>query len=287
VREPRFLTLDGELFLYCFTLGQVWYRFEPDRVFGLCRGADGRWTEPRQVAEPGVVEWRPRMLDGVPTMCIYTGADTTYSAAPEPTTVEVWTTADGWSWGPLDPAHRTSHVGGTETDLVEAPGGGWVGVTRLEGPHGWGTDAIRSPGGRPDDWVTRHHDFKLDSPLTFRVGDDVYVIARRQVAFGGRYDLGWKRPAPAPRTTIYHALYWLSRKRSSLWRLDPATLAIEWVLDIPGYGDTCFPGLVRSATDDAVVTVYNYTSPLDGLDRPWFGGQLRPTHIYAVDLRFA
>jgi len=284
VREPRFLSLNGSLFLYCFTLGSTWYRFEPDRVLACMRVVDG-WTEPRPISDPGVVEWRPRMLDGVPTMCVYKGADTTYGANPQATTVEVWTTTDGWTWAPLDPEHPVSHTGGTETDLVEAPGGGWVGVTRLEGPDGWGTDVIRSTGGRVDDWETRRFPFKLDSPLVFRVRDRVFAIARRQVAFGGRYDLGWTRFTPSRRTALYHLLYWSTRKRTSLWEIDPVTLDVQRLIDLPGHGDTCFPGLVRT-DDDAVVTIYNYTSPLDGHDRSWRSAQLRPTNIYAVDLRF-
>jgi hypothetical protein len=281
VREPRFLSWDGALFLYCFTLGSRWYRFEPDRVFATRRDASG-WSPPRPISDPGVVEWRPRLLDGVPTMCVYKGADTTYSASPEPTTVEVWTTSDGWSWSPLDPGQPVSHVGGTETDLVESPGGGWIGVTRLEGPAGWGTDVIRSPAGRVDDWRTRRFPFKLDSPLVFRAGDHVLAVARRQVAFDGKYDLGWRRPAPIARTTIYHGLYWVTRKRTALWRIDPDTLDVTWLADLPGQGDTCFPGIVHGEGD--AFTIYNYTSPLGGYDRPWFVGQLRPTHIYAVDI---
>ncbi|HZN15307.1 MAG TPA: hypothetical protein VFB78_13620 [Acidimicrobiales bacterium] len=282
VREPRFLEVAGELFLYFFTLGRVWYRFEPDRVHAIKRDASG-WSSPRPISEPGVVEWRPRYLHGVPTMCVYKGADTTYSGSPEPTRVEVWTTDDGWSWRPLDADQPTSHVGGTETDLVEAPHGGWVGVTRLEGPEGWGTDVIHSPGGRPDDWVTRRYPNKLDSPLVFRVGDDVFVVARRQVAFGGRYDLGWRRPSPVLRTTLYHLAYWVTRKRSALWHIDVTTSELLHVADLPGQGDTCFPGLVTNAAGD--VTIYNYTSPLDGPDRPWLLGQLGRTAIYTVDLR--
>ncbi len=284
VREPRFLALGAELFLYFFTLGSTWYRFEPDRVHATVRGAGGTWSSPQPISEPGVVEWRPRILAGTPTMCVYTGADTTYSAAPEPTKVEVWTTQDGWSWIPLDPDHPVSHVGGTETDLVEAPGGGWIGVTRLEGPAGWGSDVVRSASGRPDDWETRRYPCKLDSPYVFRAGDDVLLVARRQIAFGGRYDLGWRRPEPPARTALYHLAYWATRKRTSLWRIDPETLDVRRLVDLPGQGDTCFPAVVGAGSDDRF-TVYNYTSPLDGLDRPWFVGQLGRTEIHAVDIR--
>jgi hypothetical protein len=282
VREPRFFAVGDALFLYFFTLGTTWYRFEPDRVHAIQRFG-GRWSSPRAISEPGIVEWRPRRLDGVPTMCVYRGADTTYSANPEPTTVEVWTTDDGWEWRPLDPAAPASHVGGTETDLVEAPGGGWIGVTRLEGPDGWGSDIISSPAGRADDWVTKRVAHKLDSPYVFRSGDHVLLVARRQLAFGGAYDLGWPRPEPPARTTLYHLIYWATRKRPSLWRIDPERLDVTFLADLPGYGDTCFPSVVRE--DEARFTVYNYTSPLDGIDRPWFFGQLAPTQLIAHELR--
>ena len=283
VREPRFLSWQGRLFLYFFTLGTTWWRFEPDRVHVVERTGSGGWTAPEAISEPGCVEWRPRVLDGRPVMSVYLGADTTYAANPEPTRVELWTTDDGRAWRPLDPDHPVAHVGGTETDIVEAPGGGWVAVTRKEGPAGWGSDVCRAdePGARG--WRVRSHPQKLDSPLLFRDGDDVLLIARRQLAFGGRYDLGWRRLSPPRRTRAYQLLYWTTRKRTSLWRVDPDALDVTWLADLPSRGDTCFPALVPEG--DGRWTVYNYTSSLDGPDLPWFAGQLRPTSIYALDLR--
>ena len=283
VREPRFLEVDGTLFLYFFALGTKWYRFEPGRIHAIALTEDG-WSAPRPISETGIVEWRPRHLGGKATMTIYRGADTTYSTSPEPTTVEVWTTGDGWTFEPLDPNGVASHRGGTETDLVELGDGSWLGVTRLEGPDGFGTDVIRSPGGRPDDWVTRRHPEKLDSPLAFSVGSETYVVARRQVGFGGRYDLGWGRLSPATRTLIYHAFYWITRKRTALWRIDAESLDIEHVADLAGWGDTCFPGVVKRS--ETHVELYNYTSSLAGPDLPWFAGQLRPTHIVRQHLDF-
>jgi hypothetical protein len=61
--------------------------------------------------------------------------------------------------------------------------------------------AADEPGTRH--WRTRSLPIKLDSPLLFRDGDDVLLLARRQVAFGGRYDLGWNRLSPPRRTCAY------------------------------------------------------------------------------------
>jgi hypothetical protein len=282
VREPRFLSWDGRLFLYFFTLGTSAVRFEPDRVHVTELTATG-WTSPEPISRTGVVEWRPRLLGGVPVMSVYIGADTTYGAHPEPTTVELWTTDDGRAWRPLDPEQPVAHVGGTETDIVEAPGGGWVAVTRKEGPVSWGSDICRADTPGPRGWRTRAVANKLDSPLLFRDGDDVFLVARRQVAFGGRYDLGWRRLSPPRRTRAYQLLYWLTRKRTAVWRVDPDALDVTWLLDLPSRGDTCFPAIVADGPGD--YTLYNYSSPLDGWDRPWLAGQLGRTEIHSFKLR--
>ena len=282
VREPRFLSWRGRLFLYFFTLGTSAIRFEPDRVH-LTDLVDGRWTEPEPISRTGVVEWRPRLLNGVPVMSVYIGADTTYGPHPEPTTVELWTSDDGRAWRPLDAAHPVAHVGGTETDIVEAPGGGWVAVTRKEGPVSWGSDVCRADAPGPRDWRLRSFPNKFDSPLLFRDEDDVLLVARRQVAFGGRYDLGWKRPSPARRTRLYQLLYWVTPKRTTIWRVDPESLDVTPLIDLPSRGDTCFPAIVRNGPGD--YTLYNYSSRLDGWDRPWVAGQLGRTAIHSFTLR--
>jgi hypothetical protein len=282
VREPRFLSWNGKLLLYFFTLGTTWYKFEPDRVHVVERTPTG-WTPPEPISDPGVVEWRPRLLNGVPVMSVYLGADTTYSTHPEPTRVELWTTTDGRRWSALDPDHPVAHVGGTETDIVEAPGGGWVAVTRMEGPHGWGSDLCRADTPGPHDWKTRHYPNKLDSPLMFRSGDDVLLVARRQVVFGGNYDLGWNWPAPPQRTRIYQVIYWATPKRTALWHVDPETLELTWLTDLPGRGDCCFPALAPNPAGG--YTVYDYSSALNRPNRPWFFGQRGATTLYAVDIQ--
>ncbi len=285
VREPRWLSWNGRLLLYFFTLGSTIYKFEPDRVHVIER-LDGGWTDPEAISDQGVVEWRPRLLEGVPVMSVYLGADTTYSAHPEPTRVELWTTDDGRAWKPLDPEHPVAHVGGTETDIVESPGGGWVAVTRMEGPTGWGSDICRAPDAGTRNWQTRRTARKFDSPLIFRDGETVLLIARRQVAFGGRYDLGWSWPrTPSRRTRVYQLAYWWTPKRTAVWQIDPDSLEATWLCDLPGRGDCCFPALI--AHGDGRFTVYDYSSAIDRPNRPWLAGQLSRSSIYSVELRVA
>lgn len=280
VREPRLWSWNGRLFLFMFTAGINPLAFEPDRIH-VSERLDGRWSEPVPISPPDYVVWRVREVGGAPLMTVYRGAGTLYTSEPQPTSVEIWTTANGLEWAPLDGDRPVSHTGGSETEIIEAPGGGWLGVTRKEGPDGgWGSDIIRSPKGAPEDWEVKSVPEKLDSPLMFRHEDEVLLLARRTRGFGGKFDLGLRRLSLLMQTRVYQGLYWLTGKRTALWRIDPGTLDLEWVVDLPSRGDTCFPGMVRDP--DGGYTVYNYTSPLDGWDRPWIAGQIGSTEICSV-----
>jgi hypothetical protein len=87
-------------------------------------------------------------------------------------------------------------------------------------------------------------------------------------------------------TQKYLAAYSVSRKRCSLRRVDPDTLSVSFILDLPSRGDTCFPAILDGGGDEVVV--YNYSTPLDerGDDVPWIIGQTRPTMIYRTVLGF-
>jgi hypothetical protein len=74
-------------------------------------------------------------------------------------------------------------------------------------------------------------------------------------------------------------------KRCSLWHFDSTHNRFGFVLDLPSRGDTCFPAVLRGA-DPNEVTVYNYSSPIDGADLPWSVGQRAATLIYRHTLRF-
>ncbi len=140
IREPRFFAWGDRLLLYGFEAGTDPKRFEPGRVLVTEHGPDG-WSEPTFISEPGCVVWRVRMVAGRPVMSVYRGAETLYTAHPEPLRVELWTSDDGLAWRPLDEDRPVLHIG-TETEFVETADGRVVYVCRKEGPDGgWGTDS--------------------------------------------------------------------------------------------------------------------------------------------------
>ncbi|MBX7160188.1 MAG: hypothetical protein K1X95_07840 [Acidimicrobiia bacterium] len=287
MREPRLLSWDAKLFLYFFEAGRNPFAFVPGRVFVVVCHRDGTWTEPVPITTAGYVPWRTKVVDGVPYMMRYYGGEAIYSPSSDPIDVEWLTTDDGYEWTPVDAEHPYVYRGGaSETDFAFTDSGDLVAVARNEAGdgNGWGSLVCRGPAGDRADWTCRADPRKFDSPFVFTQDGRVYLIARRQVAFGGRYDLGLRRlPRPA-QTVVYELAYWATRKRTSLWEVDADSSTVSWVLDLPSRGDTAFAGGVR--LDARRWLIFNYSSDVDGADRAWLSGQLRPTRIYSQVLAF-
>lgn len=152
-----------------------------------------------------------------------------YSARPADPVVEVRWSDDLEAWSPPE-------------DLLVGPGTGRLEVTPLAR--------------------------KLDSPHLFLWGDEPFLIARRQVAFGGRYDRD-PRWAPSTLTIQVDQVVWSpTRKRSALYRVDADRATVSFELDLPSRGDTSFAAVVPEPDD---------SSPASGGDVMWLRGQLRTT----------
>lgn len=287
MREPRLLSWAGRLFLYFFEAGRNPLGFKPGRCFAAERRGDGTWTEPVPITPPGYVIWRTKVVDSVPYMMRYRGGEAIYSTSTEPLDVEWLTTTDGYEWTPVVPEHPHVYRGGaSETDFELTGSGDLVAVLRNEAGDagGWGSVVCRGPADDRARWECRPDARKFDSPFMFTQEGRVYLVARRQPAFGGRFDLGWHRLPRALQALTYQLAYWVTPKRTALWEVDPDTLSVRWVLDLPSRGDTAFAAGVR--LDARRWLVFNYSSDPDGPDKSWLRGQLTPTQIYSQVLTF-
>jgi hypothetical protein len=285
MREPRFLDLAGHVFLYFFEAGTNPFAFQPGRVLAISRNDDGTWTEPVVVSPDDAVDWRTRTIDGVPYMIRYRGGEDSYSAGEAAMQVEMLTTTNGLDWVPVNPARPVVHTGGAgETDFAFAPDGRLWAVSRNEaGENGhFGSLLCTAPPEDITDWDCSYDARKFDSPLVFSHGGDIWMLARRQVANDGRYDLGYTSLPRDAQLLAYQLAYWVTPKRLALWHIDTARRSVDWVADLPSRGDTAFPGIVWTGPDSLVV--YNYSSPIGGPDLPWVAGQLGPTNIYATPI---
>jgi hypothetical protein len=290
LREPRFLSFDGKLFFYFSVLGKDPTKFEPQGVRMTQYQGPGQWSDPVSVFDPGFLLWRSKTIDGKPYLLGYVGGENIYEVNGKPIEIHWLTTTDGATFQPVVPGRPIVETGGgSETDFVFQDDGSVVAVTRNEAGDetGWGSKICRAEANDIGNWHCVGDKRKYDSPLVFKHGQHIYLIGRRNVTDTGYYDLERRDLSPADQTSTYEVEYSFKPKRCSLWEVDPDRLEVNFVLDLPSHGDTCFPGILDDGDGD--YTVYNYTSPLDafaaGDDYNWINGQGLPTQIYRIDLK--
>ena len=287
LREPRLLSYGGELFLYFAVLGTDSMNFEPQgSMVSAYRGPDD-WSEPEWFYLDEFIPWRAKVVDGVPYLIGYVGGGNIYEFSGEPLAVHWLTTDDGKDWTAAVPGQPVvQEGGGSETDFVLLDDGSLIAVMRNEAGDetGWGSKICRAEAGALGDWSCVGDKKKYDSPLLFRDGDAVWLVGRRHLTETGNYDLDRDELSHEEQTLLYEIEYSLERKRCSLWRVDPETLDVAFEFDLPSKGDTCFASMLPGSSP-GVVTVYNYSNPLDTEGDPsWLVGQGQPTIIYRADV---
>ncbi|MCS7298069.1 MAG: hypothetical protein RMK19_01135 [Bacteroidia bacterium] len=276
LREPRWLIWKDSLYLYFFGGSASSWKFKSEGIQGAVWQAPGQWSF-FSVGWKGWVPWRARPSDSVAYLSVYWGENlygTTHRA-----TVRLLSSTDGRHWQAISDAPQLTEPHATETDFwIEKDGRVWA-VARAEGrgsylcfaPHPTAT------------WKAVPMPVKYDSPLLFSTPTGLYLVARRHLP--GRADRA-PRFFPALLRRYYNLiLYSCSRKRTALYRVDTANRRIEWIQDLPGWGDTAFPAIYPYSGRDFVLV--NYTSPLSKEDRWWIRGQLGRTTLYRIRLRLA
>lgn len=272
VREPAFLFQNGELSLSFFEAGSNPAAFEPIAVWRAQRCKAGDWSA-EKISEGEKVPWDVKIRQGLALRTSYSGDH--YGDGNLQLHFEQ-TLDDGKSWAPFgkDPV---STGGDSESAFeVAADGGLWV-VTRNEDGDatGKGSKVCTAPSEDWSAWSCSEvsDPERYDSPEMIRHGDEIYLLARRDV--GGPYgaDEGMLPYSTRP-------------KRSALYRVDQLQKKVVWIQDIPGVGDTAFVSAHRLSEHRWVFA--NYTAPLDQPDVSWLQAQTssRGTQIYLADLEF-
>jgi len=288
LREPRFLPVGDQLFLYMAQLGTDPNAFEPGEEHYVVRAADGTWSDALiSMNKEDYILWRSKRLDSMAYLLGYVGGSAVFTDEA-PIKVEFMTTDDGVQWDPINPARRYILEGGVlETDFAFGEDGTLYGVSRNESgdEEGFGMKVCKAPASDITDWSCHPDPKKYDSPLMFSYDGEAYLIGRRNVTPSGNFDLGRTDLSMHDQFLWNQLEYIRHRKRCSIWRYDQDTDEIVFMADLPSRGDTCFAGLLKGDTDGEFV-VYDYSSPLDGPDYTWRHGQLNETRIYRTVIRF-
>ncbi len=301
LREPRFLVLNGALFLYLSRLGTDPIKFEPQGVAYSKRSADGTWPDLSPVLriadagdagppEPmsGYITWRTKIERGTPTMTAYLGGEHIYRFDGLPLAVELLTTSDGITWQGLTPGKPVvSRGGGSESDYTIGDDGSLFAVIRNEAGDatGFGSKVCHASANDLTAWTCKSDPKKYDSPLVFWRDGEAYLVGRRNLTTTGNYDLGTRDPNLQQSAIAFQLAYKTPKKRCSLWRYVQGEDRIAYILDLPSRGDTCFAARVDTSNPDELA-IYDYSSDVDGPDVSWTEGQGGPTFVYRHTVRF-
>ena len=258
---------------------------DPDA--GTDAGAGGAPGDPMT----GYIAWRTRTERGVPYMTAYLGGEHIYAFDGLPLDVELLTTRDGVTWGPVGPTPESAVVyrgGGSETDFAIGDDGALFGVIRNEAgdTSGWGSKVCRAEAGALFRWTCVTDKKKYDSPLVFWHDGEAYLVGRRNVTETGDYDLGSRELSAQGETLKFQLDYRKRKKRCAIWRFVPGEQRVAYLLDLPSRGDTCFAARITT-TSPTELAIYNYSSDVDGPDVSWADGQAGPTYVYRHLVRFS
>lgn len=273
LREPRLLALQGKLQLIFFQAGTDLVAFEPITMWRMHRRGRALWTEPEILVDGPEVPWRVKVRNGAAWMTSYAGEH--YGGGDARVEVYFKRSTDGLAWELVD-GQPFVYEGGVSEAAFEFDAGGslWV-VTRNEDcdDTGCGSHVCWAPADALGSWEcpAQSDPERYDSPDLFRHGDDIYLVARRDIdgPFGPDGDL---------------VAYSLRPKTSALYRIDKPSRQVVHLMDLPGAGDTAFPSVRR--LDAHSFLVANYTSPLDDPSISWLSGQVGPTSLYLVTITF-
>ncbi len=287
-REPFLIPIDGKMHFYCFGAGTKMTAFEPAFISHYSSSGDGNWIGPENVLDKGEVHWSILNRNGKTYMTSYEGSHYNLKGDSH-VSLCFKQTANGKDFYPVGDSARVYYGGVSETAFeFDKTGNVWA-VTRLEDGDktGFGSHVVFADNKDLDKW-----EFPAEadpncymSPKMFRHGDEFYLIARKQL---GRKPFGKANR----KTSMKHQRirnwvgFSLSAKTTALYRINKTTRQVEWVMNLPGAGDTAFPSIQRLDKDRFLIANYS-SSVKHRRKRTWLNGQLGNTGIYLQVISFA
>jgi len=296
LREPYLLVQNGTLYFYFFELGTNPISFDPNKLLRMSRTGFGDWTDPEEWGHKGECTWQFNNFNNTAYSLSFSGTEGVTSFGN--VNLFLNQSNDGITWKPISDDKPIVYEKGGISEV------GWAfdlfgdiwGVGRNEDGDstGWGSRTFRTFDGVLSDfqWISGNQSNPeiYESPRMFRHGNDLYLIARTDP--NGQF---WSKDNTILNIlpeSIHHLIdlgrYSLRSHGTAIWKLNQEKNGeLEWVLDLPGCGDTAFPGFIRTGANTYIIV--NYSSPWDVCDDwSWIRGQISKegTLIYMVEIEF-
>ncbi len=284
VREPHFVVMNGKLILYFMELGSTAVSFEPKQAHRLWRRPDGSWSDVEKAPLPErMMVWEIKTHDGLAYLTAYQG---NHYTSDNEAAIDVYfkKSTDGLTWEDVNPSRPVVYHGGVSEVAFEFDAGGnlWA-VTRNEDgdASGFGSHVAFAPAGALGEWQfpSKSSPFRYDSPRMFRQGDDLYLVARRNIVYTGD---GERDFVDAPfdtwgegddflplslRRASRLLAYSARPKKTSIYTIDRRRRAVVWLKDLPSASDTAFASVAQ--LDARRFVIANYSSPVRGGGFAW------------------
>lgn len=286
-REPLLYDFDGILYFIYFEAGTNPYSFAPVAMKRHRRLGKAAWTAGETWGDPEEVPWDIRKRNGKIYLTSYLGNH--YESAPSDIEVRFTVSDDGHTFLPVSGDSPVVYRGGVSEASFQFTANGdlWAVLRNEDGDEsGFGSLLCFAPADDLANWdcPEQSNPERYDSPRLLRHGNDLYLIARRDI--GGPFDQGREDLTQEDQKLQYLVDYWNRPKRTAIYAIDTVNREIVHLEDLPSAGDTAFPSIRRTGAHSFLVA--NYTSPIDDPDRTWVEGQgaVDGTQIYLVDLLF-
>jgi len=288
MREPHFFVSGNTLFFTFFQAGTNPLAFQPKFLFRIQRNSFQNWTTAIKWGQPGEIVWQINSYNDRIYASSYAG--THYSVAEKDVYIFLNTSKDGVNWIPLNPESPIIYKGGgSELGWTFDVDGNIWGVIRNEDgdSSGFGSRVIFCntskgkfeyyPNNKSDPWI-------YESPRMFTHLNDVYLVARRDL--NGPFDRGNTKLSFTEQKALNLGEYSLRRHTTALYIINKVTKKVEWIMDLPGCGDTAFPSIIQLGPHKYLIA--NYSSPLQHTNWSWLKGQTSPegTQIYFIEMEF-
>ena len=277
LREPRFAVYHDTLDMYFFRGGTRTFKFEPKEVFVIRKSSTGGWTKPQSINLDGFVPWRVRERSDTLYLSSYYGKNL-YQNSHHSNLRLFWST-NAIDWKPISEKPQVDILSAEEGEFIFDKQGNLFSTVRLEGTGSLVCKADKTAIGN---WEKKRSKTKYDSALLFDHNDEVYLVSRRNI--DGEIDKVKHRKNEKQGRIANLIRYSITRKVTSLFKLNKDDLTLSLITDFPSTGDNAYAGI--SKIDDNTYLLMNYSSNIKGKKKNWIRGQLGKTYVYWTKLKF-